>query len=101
MDALEDALARKAECLLCCDDTLALYMSVLMRQRGIDCPAGLRLASLYDSEFLQQAAITAVRFDTAALGETACRYLVDAISGKAEGTPQVQPFQIILRESTK
>ena len=101
VDALEDALARKAECLLCCDDTLALYMSVLMRQRGIDCPVGLRLASLYDSEFLQQAAITAVRFDTAALGATACRYLVDAISGKAEGTPQVQPFQIILRESTK
>jgi len=101
VDALEDALSRKVDCLLCCDDRLALYMSVLMRQRGIDCPAGIRLASLYDSEFLQQASITAVQFDTAALGATACRILVDAISGKVDVTPQVQPFQIILRESTK
>lgn len=101
IDALESALAQKADCLLCCDDRLTLYISTLMQQRGISWPNQIRLASLYDSDFLQHASITAVQFDTVALGGTACRMLVDAISGKEVISRQVQQFQIILRESTK
>lgn len=101
LDALESIMRRQPDCILCCDDRLALYIFELMRQQGIRCPDQIRLASLYDSQFLQWASISAVRFDSEALGACACRALLDSIAGKEVALRQVQPYQIILRESTK
>lgn len=101
LDALESIMRRRPDCILCCDDRLALYILELMRQQGIRCPDQIRLASLYDSQFLQWASVTAVQFDSEALGASACRALLDSIAGKEVALRQVQPYQIILRESTK
>lgn len=101
VNALESALGQRADCLLCCDDRMAIYLSTLMAQRGIPCPGQMRLASLYDSDILQWSSITAVQFDSVALGASACRLLLDSIENRAVIPRQVQQYQIILRESTK
>ncbi len=103
IDALDAALERKPECLLCCDDALAVSMLKALRQRGIDVPGQLRLASLYDSEILLDTSptISAVQFDAAALGTAACRLLLDSMAGKEVVPKQMNGYQVILRESTK
>lgn len=103
VDALEAALERRPEAILCCDDSLAFSLLKDLRARGVDVPGQLRLASLYDSEILQDAAppITAVQFDAETLGATACRMLLDAMAGKHIPPRQVLGYQVILRESTK
>lgn len=101
VDALEFVMRQQPDCILCCDDRLALYIYEIMRQKGILCPRQIRLASLYDSQFLQWAGITAVQFDSGALGASACRVLLDSIADKPVVPRQVQQYQIILRESTK
>lgn len=102
-DALEAALERRPECLLCGDDSLACCVLRGLRERGISVPGQLRLASLYDSEALLDTSptITAVQFDAEALGATACRMLLDSMAGREVVPRQIQGYQVILRESTK
>lgn len=103
MDALESALERPPECLLCCDDSLAFDLLKDLRARGVSVPGQIRLASLYDSEILLDSApaVTAVQFDAEALGAAACRMLLDAMAGREVVPRQIQGYQVILRESTK
>lgn len=103
IDALEAALEQKPECLLCGDDSLAFDLLQDLRQRGIRVPEELKLASLYDSEILvnMSPTVTAVQFDSAALGTAACRLLLDFIAGREAAPRQIQGYQVILRESTK
>lgn len=103
LDALEAALEREPECLLCGDDSLAFNLLKDLRQRGICVPRDIRLASLYDSELLRYSLppVTAVQFDAAALGAAACRLLLDAMAGREVTPRQVQEYQVVLRESTK
>ena len=103
IDALESVLEQKPECLLCGDDNLAFDLLKGLNQRGIMVPGQMKLASLYDSEILQNNSptVTAVQFDAAALGTAACRLLLDAMAGKEVVPRQLQGYQVILRESTK
>lgn len=102
-DALETALERKPECLLCGDDSLAFSVLKDLRQRKISVPGDIRLASLYDSEILLDTdpTITAVQFDADLLGATACRMLLDSMAGREVLPRKVLGHQVILRESTK
>lgn len=103
LDALEAALEQKPECILCGDDDLALRLLQDLRQRGISVPEQIRLASLYDSDILLQTVptVTAVQFDAASLGASACRLLLDAMAGKEVSSRQIYSYQVIFRESTK
>lgn len=102
-EVLEAVLEHKPECILCCDDNLAVYVGKELRRRGIRVPEDLRLASLYDSELLLdvQPPVTAVHFDAAALGAASCRLLLDVLAGRPAVQKIVQGHQMILRESTK
>ena len=103
VDALESALERSPECLLCCDDSLTFSILKDLRSRGVSVPGQLRLASLYDSEILLDVfpAVTAVQFDAETLGATACRMLLDSMAGREVVPRQIQGYQVIMRESTK
>ncbi len=103
MDALDAALERAPDCLLCGDDSLASRLLKDLRQRGISVPEQIRLASLYDSETLLNATptVTAVQMDAAALGAAACRLLLDAMAGREVVPRQLYGYQVVLRESTK
>ena len=102
-DALEAALEQKAECLLCEDDRLAFMLLQDLHQRRVQVPEKLKLASLYDSKILLNTVptITAVQFDSAALGAAACRLLLDSMAGRKTLHQQMRGYQVILRESTK
>ena len=102
-DALEAVLEHHPDCLLCCDDRLALNVMQELRARHIQVPQDVRLASLYDSELLLDLspAISAVQFDAERIGSTACRMLLDILAGKDISYRQLQGYQVILRESTK
>lgn len=103
LDALEAALERSPECILCGDDCLTFSILKDLRERGISVPEQICLASLYDSEILLDTSptITAVQFDAETLGATACRILLDALAGREVTSKQMQGFQVILRQSTR
>lgn len=102
-DALEAVLEQRPDCLLCCDDRIAVDVMQALRARHIRVPAQLRVASLYDSELMAGTtpSVTAVQFDAERLGSTACRMLLDMMAGKSVVKRQVQGYQVILRDSTK
>lgn len=103
LDALEAALERSPECILCSDDAVAVIVLKELQRRGLRVPEDIRLASLYDSEILLNSnpTITAVQFDAAALGAAVGRLLLDHMAGRVTANRQMQGYQVILRESTK
>ena len=103
VDALESVLERHPDCLLCCDDRLAFDVMTELRNRHIQVPQDVRVASLYDSELLvgMTPSISAVQFDAERIGSTACRMLLDTLAGKDIPKRQLQGYQVILRDSTK
>ncbi|MBQ6831616.1 MAG: LacI family DNA-binding transcriptional regulator [Oscillospiraceae bacterium] len=102
-EALDLLLLQKPECILCCDDALAHFVVRDLQRRGIRVPEQMRVASLYDSELLEdmKPSVTAVHFDGAALSAVACRLLLDHLSGKNPPTRIIHGHQLVLRESTK
>lgn len=101
--ALDALLEQSPQCILCCDDALAHFVVRDLQRRGIQVPEQMRVASLYDSELLEdmKPAVTAVHFDGAALGAAACRLLLEHLAGKTVTGKLVQGHQLVLRESTK
>lgn len=102
-DALERLINLSPQCILCCDDAMAHYVVRQLRRRGIQVPSQIRVASLYDSELLEsmQPAVTAVKFDGAALSAAACRMLLDHLDGKPVDGHLQLGHQLVLRDSTK
>lgn len=103
IDALERLLNLSPQCILCCDDEMAHYVVRALRRRGVAVPEQIKVASLYDSEALEnmKPAVTAVKFDGAALSAAACRMLLDHLEGKGVTKRVRQGHQLVLRESTK
>lgn len=102
-EALDSLLEHAPECILCCDDALAHFVVRDLQRRGIRVPEQIRVASLYDSELLEdmKPSVTAVHFDGAALSAAACRLLLDHLAGKSVSGKLIQGHQLVLRESTK
>lgn len=102
-EALDGLLEQDPQCILCCDDVLAHFVVRDLQRRGIRVPEQIRVASLYDSEILEdmKPSVTAVHFDGAALSAAACRLLLDHLSGKPVSGRLLQGHQLVLRESTK
>ena len=61
---------------LATDDELCLHTLELLQSMGLDAKQDVQLASLIDSDALQQHRISALDFDAAALGRAACRELL-------------------------
>ena len=103
LDALDRILDARPECLLCGDDSLTVSAVRNLRLREIPVPGGLKVASLCDSELLENMApgITAVHSDASALGASGCRMLLDSLAGREGSGRQVAEYQVILRGSTK
>ena len=102
-EALDMVLEQQPQCILCCDDALAHFVVRDLQRRKIQVPEQIRVASLYDSELLEdmKPSVTAVHFDGAALSAAACRLLLDHLAGKSVSKKIIQGHQLVLRESTK
>ena len=101
--AVELAVQRGADCILCMDDQVALLALSTLRQLNLRVPQDIRLASLYDNENLVNTAppISAVQFNADILGLKATQQLLCALQGQPVETRMELGYQISLRESTQ
>lgn len=102
LSALDQALDRRPDCLLCMDDLLSLTVLKELKKRCIRVPEDIRLASMYDCEALEECepGITAVQFDATTLARTACQLLIDSIMGRPTVVLQPLGYQLVVRRST-
>ena len=68
--AVESALREGAECLLCMDDRICMQVLPKLARERIVIPRNLKVASMYDSFFLQNyhPAVTSIHFAEKELG---------------------------------
>lgn len=101
--AVELAVQRGADCILCMDDQVALLALSTLRQLNLRVPQDIRLASLYDDEALQGCTpqITAVSFDAEQLGRRTAQQLLSLIRHQPVETRTLLGYQVGLRLSTQ
>lgn len=99
---LDDVMLRGLDGIVCMDEKIAENVLMQCREKGIRIPEDLKLASFYNSTFLQHAvpAVTALDIDDTRLGTVAAKTLLSMISGERVGSQHLKNYQIILREST-
>ena len=101
--AVELAVQRGADCILCMDDQVALLALSTLRQLNLRVPQDICLASLYDDEALQGCTpqITAVSFDAEQLGRRTAQQLLSLIRHQPVETRTLLGYQVGLRLSTQ
>ena len=101
--AVERAVQRGADCILCMDDQVALLALNTLKQLNMRVPQDIRLASLYDDEALQECTpqITAVSFDAEQLGRRTAQQLLSLIRHQPVETRTLLGYQVGLRTSTQ
>ena len=84
MEAVQQAVERGADCILCMDERLAQLTLNMLKQLNLRVPQDIRLASLYDNENLVNTVppITAVQFNADILGLKATQQLLCALQGQ-------------------
>lgn len=103
MEAVQQAVERGADCILCMDERLAQLTLNMLKQLNLRVPQDIRLASLYDNENLVNTVppITAVQFNADILGLKATQQLLCALQGQPVETRMELSYQVSLRESTQ
>lgn len=103
LNSIKKALEQRPDCILCMDDALTSFTMKYLNQQGVRVPEEVRVASMYDSSALSEMnpPVTALRFDAAQLGQTACTMLLDALEGKPGPDRIEQGYQLMLRASTQ
>lgn len=103
MWAVDRILLAESDGIVCMDDNISSLVLGCLRERGVEVPSRIRLASLYDSHQMEQnlPAVTSLRFDTKELGRNACMEMLEMLGEELVQKPQRLNYQVILRESTK
>ena len=103
MWAVDRILLAESDGIVCMDDHISALVLGCLRERGVEVPSRIRLASLYDSHQMEQnlPAVTSLRFDTRELGRNACLEMLRMLGEELFQEPQKLDYQVILRESTK
>ncbi|MCM1268081.1 MAG: LacI family transcriptional regulator [Bacteroidales bacterium] len=92
-----------AECILCMDDNICMYVLKALRKHGIEVPGDIKVASFYNSRLLNDyyPSVSCVEFDIKELGTVAGKLLLDRLNGDMEPKRIVLGYNIVLKESTK
>ena len=100
---VEQFLERKADCILCQDDAVCNIVLKELRSRNVRVPEDIRVASCYNSKLLENypVSVTTLNFDVMESGRTACRLLLDLISGRPVPRKTVLDYEVLLKDSTK
>lgn len=101
--AIEEAIEKKAQCILCMDDGICSQVLRKLRQSHIRIPEEVKVASFYNSSVLQNnvPSVTCLSFDAKELGMVACRNLLGQIDGEEVPSRMLLSYEVILKESTK
>jgi len=101
--AVENAIQRKADGIICCDDVTSLWTHEVLTRAGLSVPKDIALASCYDSNDLANhlPAITAVHIDARKMGIDAGEAMFRLLSGTEDRSFIPVEHTIHLRESTR
>ena len=101
--AVEEAIEKKADCLLCMDDGICSQVLRKLRQLHVKVPTDVKVASFYNSTVLQDniPSITSLAFNAKELGVVACKNLLSQIEGEEVPSKMLLSYEVILKESTK
>lgn len=99
---VEEILEKNADCILCLDDAICSRALRVLREKQVEIPKEIRVASFYNSTVLENnvPSITSLHFDAKEIGMMACRTLLDLIEDKDVETLTLLPYQVVLKEST-
>lgn len=100
---IEKLLAEEIQCIISTDDYLCGCVLNILQQRKIKVPEQVKVASFYDSSFLENymPSVTSIQFDIEELGKTTCRTLLKMIEGEAVPGKHLLGCRISMRESTR
>lgn len=100
---VEELLEKKAECILCMDDSICTRVLMKLGKEHIKIPEDIRVASFYNSSLLEynQPAITSLQFDVTELGVLSCSMLLSCIDKKEVSKKTLLDYEVIIKESTK
>ena len=100
--AVDDAMRRQVDCILCMDDRVCAFALIKLRRDGIRIPEDIKIASFYNSDILNSSipGITTLQYDPKELGATACRVLFDKLEGKRVDDKQLVGYEVLLKGST-
>ena len=103
VDILKDIVKKKADGVICMDDSLAGEVIARCRDEHIKVPEDLKVASFYNSTLLEGAvpSVTSLNFNDRNLGATAAKTLLSLIDGEHVGNQMLKNYELILKESTK
>lgn len=102
-EAVKKALENQADGILCMDDVICSMCLGVLREKRIQVPGQIKVASLYDSRNLEynNPPVTSVKFDTVRLGKMACVKLLRILGEDMKEDEKVPlNYQVVLREST-
>ncbi len=102
-EIVEELVYRKAECVVCMDDSICYQVLNVLKKNRIDVPGDVRVASFYNSPLLENniPAVTSLQFDATKLGMAACRTLLDYLAGKEVPGRTLLSYEVVFKESTK
>ncbi len=100
---VDSLLDKDIDCILCQDDDICNTVLLELRQKGVDVPERMRVASCHNSKILDNypVSVTSLRFDNAEIGRAACRVLLDMLEGKKVPHKTELDYEVVLKESTK
>ncbi len=103
IEIVKHLVAEKVDGVICMDDKLAGRVIGICMNGGIKIPKDLKLASLYNSNTLENAAVsvTSLNFDDRNLGAVATRMLMELIDGETVKSRKLKNYEVIMKESTK
>ncbi len=101
--AVETALQRRADGIICCDDVTTIWTYEILTRNGVSVPKDILLASCYDSNDLAHhtPTITAAHVDAKKMGFDAGEVMYRLLSGIESRTFIPVDHTIHLRESTR
>lgn len=101
--AVEQILEVGADAVICMDDSICNLVLGCLREKRVEVPAMLRLASMYDSRLMERnyPPVTSIHFDTKELGRSACIKMLRMLGESVDRERFSLNYQLILRESTK
>lgn len=99
----ENMIKQGAECILCMDDNICMYVLNALRKIRADVPGDIKVASFFNSRMLNDyyPSISCVEFNVEELGTVACKVLLDRLNGDEALKRIVLGYNVILKDSTK
>lgn len=101
--AVETALRRGVDCIICSDDRLCSWVLSILNQMQVSVPKDVMIASCYNSTYLENynPAITAIDFDAKDLGYMAGKQILKLLNNEEISSRMLLSYKILMNQSTQ